>query len=235
MLRACYARSSPIRLLGSRSRARRNQILNEKVKVLSRVRLIQACGRDGGEMSGSSAYEAAQTAGLDVLQVATGNVPVVRLMDYETYIRPTVKKKTSEKHKEVENPRPKQLRLKQVRLSPATGKQERAMKLRQARGFLLAGHTVRVFMLFKRGHGRLRQEAVDALVDIADTLVPSVATFQGSRETSHVRALFAQEEDPQNPNVPRQRKPLELFFNPLPRQVREHILEKEKNADVNDR
>ncbi len=188
-------------------------VLNAGVAALSRVRLVDATGADHGVMSGSAAYQQAQHRGLDVLQVARGEVPVVKLLDYDAQPSPKALAKAKP---------PRQPKLKQVRLSPATDTGDLAIKVRQCRQFLLGGHCVRLFMQFRRGHGRLRDNAITTLCDIAATLVPAVAKLRKG-EPASLRATFVEPPTPTPDTGARMHKPLEVFFEPLGKAQREKL------------
>jgi translation initiation factor IF-3 len=149
--------------------------LNEAVARLPRVRLISEDGADRGEMSGRSAVAAAQAAGRDVLLVQSapkGGACVVRLVDYAAVEEAARRKAYAarKKKREVSREDRKSGTMKQVRLSPSTGDRDFEMKMRQARKFLLEGYRVRVFMMFRRGQGRLHEDAKQALSQAAALL-----------------------------------------------------------------
>lgn len=200
-------------------------VLNTRVAALNRVRLVDTSGADQGVMSGRAAYARAQTAGLDVLQVARGgDVPVVKLLNYAE-LKSSKMKKTREKSKPARAPK-----LKQVRLSPATDTGDLQLKIRQSRQFLTNGHRVRVFMQFRRGHGKLRDNAVDTLCGIAEALVPSAGKLHKGELTMLRDSL-----QPPEPPAPtsqsgtgdtmgtRIHKPLEVYFDPLSKAQREKL------------
>lgn len=211
---------------GQRNRHRHGDaVVNAGVGSFSRVRLVQACGKDGGEMSGASAVAAAERAGLDVLLVARGALPVVKLLDYSALQRAQRQRAYQRSKDERSRSRDGASRLKQVRLSPATDPHDRELKLRQARAFLQAGYRVRIFMIFRRGHGRLRAAAEDALVDAARELAPD-AILRGVPDVEHVRDLFKAPEPEAADSVesnPQRRthRPLEIVLDPLPKRIRE--------------
>lgn len=205
--------------LSSKSRSI-TPVLNAKVAALSSVRLVDASGADQGVMSGTAAYERAKHDGLDVLQVSRShdNVPVVKLLTYDAMPKPNVKKVKS---KPTRHPK-----LKQVRLSPATDTGDLQLKLRQSRQFLINGHRVRVFMQFRRGHGKLRENAINTLCGIAEALVPSAAKLR-SGELISLRETFTQPPNTTQPNdtAPRIHKPLEVYFEPLSKAQRTQLVE----------
>lgn len=219
---------------GRRGRGADKVVINERVGMLSQVRLVDPSGRKDGVMSGREAFETARLAGLDVMQVSTGAPPVVKLVDYAEMIRAR-KQRAYQKAKE---DRAKSARssstirkLKQVRLSPATDAHDREMKLRQARTFLRDGHRVRVFMIFRRGHGRLRSAAEEALAEVAFSLAPD-GKLRGVEDIQQVRQLFKDPEPDANEpeGAKRARRPLELMFDPLSKRERDKAAAANANA-----
>lgn len=268
-LTRCYARTTAPNLRGSNyggsnnssnnngrnsisnKRANRNgsngPVLNDAIRSLNSVRLVLECGKDGGVMSGFDAYSAARKAGLDIMQVSrTRDMAIVRLLNYEAYkvrqaeLRDLKPVQDNYYSKKKNKSAVQQQKLKQVRLSPATDTGDRTMKVNQARKFLLDGHIVRVFMLFRRGHGVLRDQAEISLCEIARSLAPECGTLRNvdiDNIREHFRNRDAKNAPPgSDPDAapavppPRSRKPLELFFDPLPKKQREKIVRLEALA-----
>lgn len=213
--------------------------LNEDVARLPSVRLISESGDVQGEMSGRAAYEAAKRAGLDVLLVHSapeGSPCVVRLIDYEAVAEASRRAEYAQrkKKKEMQAQTRKEGSLKQVRLSPATGERDFEMKMRQARRFLLDGHRVRVFMQFRRGQGRLQQNAKLSLSNAA-TALTEIGTLAGRGKQkikndgasgTSVDELFPKpepEEEGQMVATETKAKPLEVVILPLGKKERDRL------------
>lgn len=209
--------------------------LNEALRHLPSVRLISESGQDYGIMNGEQALRHARSAGRDIMQVSVSRPPnptVVRLVDYAA-MEEARRKKAYEKRKSEKERRKIQKRemaLKQVRLSPTTDSNDKAMKLRQAKQFLKDGYRVRVFMMFRRGHGVLRDAAVKTLIDIATELT-NVGRLQGIPQGGTIEDIFnppKNESDPDDPDneidstgkLVVKRTPLEVLVYPLPRKER---------------
>lgn len=189
---------------------------------------MSASGTDEGLMSGASALARARDAGLDLMQVRAGGPtsatypPVVRLLDYPAFEEAQRRKRYEASKKKKTGENAGMVKLKQVRLSPSTGPHDLGIKLKQAKGFLTDGHRVRIYMQFRRGQGRLKEDAKKALVDVAQELAP-LGNLRGVASAEDVLDLF--QEPPADPNAPAdapiKQKPLEIVFEPLSKKLRE--------------
>jgi Translation initiation factor IF-3, C-terminal domain len=121
--------------------------------------------------------------------------------------------------------------LKQVRLSPSTDDHDFRLKLKQARKFLLEGYRLRLFMQFRRGQGRLQDNAKESLSRAAKELV-AFGTLMGAAKGTDVADLFPPdpviedngEEGDAPVAVKKKAKPLELLLQPLRKKDRELLL-----------
>lgn len=181
-------------------------------------------------MSGERALAHARSAGRDMIQVSVSrpDVPtVVRLVDYVS-MEQARRKKAFEKRKSEKETRKLQRRemaLKQVRLSPATEANDLAMKVRQAKQFLIDGYRVKVFMLFRRGHGILRDAAKNTLIDVA-TELSNFGKIQGISQGATISDMFNppkddSDDETDDKDAPAVKKtPLEVLLYPLSRKDR---------------
>lgn len=114
--------------------------------------------------------------------------------------------------------------LKQLRLSPATDTHDMQIKMRRAREFLCEGYRVRVYMQFRRGQGRLQEDAKKALVAAAEQL-QEVGNVSGVSAGKTIADLFkvekSEDEDEEGEIV--KKKPLEILIQPLSRKKREEV------------
>lgn len=209
-------------------------VLNEALRHLPNVRLISESGQDHGVMNGEQALKHARSVGRDIIQVSASRSPnpaVVRLVDYAA-MEQARRKKAYEKRKTEKENRKLQKResaFKQVRLSPATDSNDKAMKLRQAKQFLKDGYRVRVFMMFRRGHGILRDTAVKTLINMA-TELNKFGRVQGIPQGGTIEDMFKPRKDESEPDAdnetgdvgesPVKKAPLEILVYPLPRKER---------------
>lgn len=203
---------------------------NEEIATLDRVRLISEDGSDRGEMSGADAWRCAREGGRDIMTVSRPKSPdqtfVVRLVDLVAINEVQRRRAYSirKKRKETELQNRKEGQLKQIRLTPATGEHDFALKMRKARDFLLAGYRVRTFMFFRRGQGKLEENAKLILVRVAHELAKYGSLLKGDAMTVTVDDLFPKpspEEIALNVNGQQPKsKPLEVYLRPVRRHDR---------------
>lgn len=213
------------RFLGTRAEG---PVLNQAIKSIPRVRLVSETGEYAGVMSGAEALAKARAAGRDVMQVRKGSAdaePVVKLLDYEAYEQAQRRKAYDmrKKSKEKRLRDRKEAGLKQLRLSPSTDPHDLGIKLRHAQQFLIDGYKVRIYMQFRRGQGRFRDNAVHTLAKVAN-LLSSHGTLQGAQSAEEwlakLTAPAEEDAESEEPDNSRPKKPLEVLFQPLPKKMR---------------
>lgn len=203
-------------------------LLNDAVARLRRVRLISETGEDWGEMPARAALERARAAGRDLMQVsATNQGPaVVRMVDYAAWHAARQKRAYDARKRKKESKKldRREAVVKQVRLSPVIDANDVAIKMRQAKEFLMAGYRVRVYMQFRKGQGKFEENAKLALVKAAEDL-QEFGRIQGIPKEGSTQDLFRkeqkEEEDGEVLEGPVKKKPLEVFIFPMPRKQRE--------------
>lgn len=227
---SAVTRSGQIRPLSTK---RETPLLNEALRHLPSVRLVSEAGTDFGLMSGEDALTKARSEGLDVMQVqARTEPPVLRIVNYQV-MQAERRKKAYDRRKSLKEVKKLQRRetvLKQVRLSPSTDTNDVAMKVRQARQFLVDGYRVKVFMLFRRGQGTLHESAKETLVRIAESL-SRYGKVQGVAAGSAIQSLFKETRpvsaDGSDEGIEEEtpkKKPLEVLIYPLPRKDRSSLV-----------
>jgi translation initiation factor IF-3 len=113
--------------------------MNEQIRI-SPIRLIGAGGEQLGLVPTSQALERAREAGLDLVEVAPDErPPVCKILDYGK-MRFEASLKSS---------KPKQQKLKEIRVRPKTGDHDVDTKVSQARRFLEHNDKVQVTVLFR--------------------------------------------------------------------------------------
>ena len=139
--------------------------VNDRIRA-KQVRLVDAEGKQIGIIPFDSAKQAAQEAGLDLVEVSPdANPPVCKIMDYGKY-KYRQKKKHHTKHHEV--------KVKEVRLRPHTDRHDIDVKLKKAREFIEKKDKVTVTLIFKGRELSFANEGteilnrfVEAMEDIA--------------------------------------------------------------------
>jgi translation initiation factor IF-3 len=216
---------------------KREPPINDDIAIFPRVRLIAEDGEDRGEMSGYQAVQEARKAQRDVLTVhrpkSLEAPPVVRLVDYAALVETKRRNTYSARKDKRESARVdrKSTILKQVRLSPSIDEHDFQLKLKQARNFLLEGYRLRLFMQFRRGQGRLQDNAKESLSRAAKELV-TYGSLVGSMKGTDVIDLFppksADAEDAESGSVSvtskQKSKPLEVLLQPLRKKDRERLV-----------
>jgi translation initiation factor IF-3 len=113
-------------------------------------------------MSRSEALKAAEDAGVDLVEISPNAAPpVAKVIDWGKYQY----QKMKELQKSKKNSKPSE--LKQMRFGLKIGSGDLEIKLRKIRGFLEAGHKVRI-QIFYRGremaHKELGYEMIDKII-----------------------------------------------------------------------
>ncbi len=113
----------------------------------------------------AEALEQAQTAGMDLVEVAPNSEPpVCRVMDYGKFVFEQNKKAQSARRKQ------KQTHVKEIKFRPGTEKSDYQIKLRNLIKFLTAGDKTKVTLRF-RGREMAHQEVgVDLLRRVREDL-----------------------------------------------------------------
>ncbi|MBP9764045.1 MAG: translation initiation factor IF-3 [Gammaproteobacteria bacterium] len=136
--------------MSSTGKETRNRI-NGQIRALE-VRLIGDDGSQVGVVSIKEAKLAAETAGLDLVEISpNAEPPVVRVMDYGKFLFQESKQKMLARKKQ------KQVKVKELKFRPGTDKADYEVKLRNLRGFLEEGDKVKVTVFF-RGREITHQE-----------------------------------------------------------------------------
>ena len=101
----------------------------------------------------------AQEKGLDLAEVSpNADPPVCKIIDYGKY--QYHQKKVATKHRKMQ----KSMEVKGVRLGFKTGDNDLKVKAKQAKKFLLAGHSVKVSLIFRGRESMYKDLASDKMV-----------------------------------------------------------------------
>lgn len=108
------------------------------------VRVLDALGNQLGVMATRDALEAAEAAGLDLVEVAaTASPPVCRMMDYGKFKYQSSKKAKDAKKKQTV------IQIKEMKLRGKTEEHDFQFKLRNTKRFLEEGCKVKITIVFK--------------------------------------------------------------------------------------
>jgi|TARA_B100001057_G_scaffold426162_1_gene450070 translation initiation factor IF-3 len=132
------------------------------------VRLTGADGEAVGVVSIAEAMEAANEAGMDLVEISpNAEPPVCRVMDYGKFLFEKSKAAKEQKKKQ------KQVQIKEVKFRPGTDIGDYQVKLRNLTGFLEDGNKVKVTIRF-RGREMAHQ---DIGVDVLNRLKADTEEF----------------------------------------------------------
>ena len=133
-------------------------LVNEKIRA-SKIRLIDAQGKQLGILSLKQALDIARREGLDLVEVAPqATPPVCRLLDYGKLKYQLDKKKRKTKKKQSSDV------LKEIRLSYHIGKHDLEIKTKKIYRFLQEGHKVKISVRF-RGREKIYREEGKRLLE----------------------------------------------------------------------
>jgi translation initiation factor IF-3 len=129
------------------------------------VRLIGAEGENVGVVATDEARRMAQTAGLDLVEVAPNAVPpVCRIMDFGKFIYERTKKEREARRAQTK------IEVKEIRLRPKTNVHHRSFKVRDARKWLDDGMKVKVRIRFRGREIDYLDIALTDLKEVAEEL-----------------------------------------------------------------
>lgn len=139
-------------------RPRRNQEIRA-----SKVRLIDEVGNQMGIVWLREALEAADEAGLDLIEVApNADPPVCRIMDWGKFRYEAKQRERDQRRKQ------KNIEVKGLRLRPSTDEHDFMVTRRKAERFLREGHKVRVEVRFRGREITHRDLGQDILLRLAE-------------------------------------------------------------------
>ncbi|NDE90574.1 MAG: translation initiation factor IF-3 [Alphaproteobacteria bacterium] len=124
------------------------------------IRLIDAEGEMQGVVTVRAALDAAEAAGLDLVEISPhSEPPVCKILDYGKYKYEMHKKAVEAKKKQ------KVIELKEIKLRPTIDDNDFNVKMRSARAFLGEGDKVKITLRF-RGREMSHQELGYQLIEI---------------------------------------------------------------------
>jgi translation initiation factor IF-3 len=118
--------------------------VNEEIRGVLRVLLIDEQGEKQGEMPLTAALEAAREAQLDLVEVAPGAVPpVCKIMDFGKFRFEEQKKKAEARKKA------KRVELKEIKVRPNIDDHDYGVKMKAIHRFFEEGDKVKVTLRFR--------------------------------------------------------------------------------------
>lgn len=132
--------------------------INGEIRGIPEVRLLGSEGEQLGIVSLADAQQRAETAELDLVEIApTAKPPVCRIMDYGKFKYREAKKAHEAKLKQ------KQIQVKEVKFRPGTDDGDYNIKVRNLKRFLEEGDKTKITLRF-RGREMAHQELGLALL-----------------------------------------------------------------------
>ena len=161
---------------------------NERIRARE-VRLIGADGENHGVVSIQEARQIAETAQLDLVEVApNADPPVCRVMDLGKFIYQRKKKEREARKAQTK------IEVKEIRLRPKTSDHHRQFKVRDARRWLEKGNKVKVRIQFRGREIHYPEIAMGVLKEVAEELSDvCVVEYQPSREGRSMLMILAPE------------------------------------------
>jgi translation initiation factor IF-3 len=136
------------------------------------VRVVDGEGNQLGILSIDAALEAAEEAGLDLVEVSPqADPPVCRVMDYGKF------KFENNKRQQVAKKKQKQVQVKEVKFRPGTDIGDYQVKLRNLTRFLEDGDRVKVTLRF-RGREMAHQELGMQLLERVENDLVELGTVE---------------------------------------------------------
>ena len=139
--------------------------INEAIRSRE-LRVIGADGEQLGVMSRTDALKVAEEAGVDLVEISpNADPPVAKVVDWGKYQYQKMKEQQKNRKSS------KASELKQMRLGLKIGTNDLDIKLRKIRGFLTAGHKVKILIFFRgreMAHKELGYEMIDRIVSLLE-------------------------------------------------------------------
>jgi translation initiation factor IF-3 len=110
----------------------------------SRLFVIDADGKQRGEIPLSEALKLADEAGFDLVEVSpNANPPVAKILDFGKYKYDQTKAASRQKKNQHD------VVVKEIRLGPTMGEHDLMVKVKQGEKFIKQGHKLKVSVLFR--------------------------------------------------------------------------------------
>ena len=117
--------------------------INREIRA-DRLRVISESGEQLGVLTLREALAMAESAGLDLVEIApTAKPPVAKIIDYGKFRYHQQKKEKDSKKAQV------QIKVKEIKLKPNIDTHDFQTKLKHAREFLIKGNKVRISIMFR--------------------------------------------------------------------------------------
>jgi len=142
------------------------------------VRCIDQNGENLGVIDIYKALKLADEAGLDLVQIAIGDTPVCKILDYGKYKYDQSKQKKENARKQRETA----VKIKEIKFRPSTGDHDLETKANQAKKFIEEGNRIKITVAFRgreMSHKDLGMETLSKFIDLAGVQLLTEPSFQG--------------------------------------------------------
>ncbi|MEM7359547.1 MAG: translation initiation factor IF-3 [Pseudomonadota bacterium] len=151
---------------------KKKQRVNEAITAPS-IRLIDQNGDQAGIVERDAALEAADKAGLDLVEISpNADPPVCRVMDYGKFLYEDSKRKAAARKNQ------KQIQVKEIKFRPGTDVGDYEIKLRKLKEFLENGDKTKVTIRFRGREMAHKELGMDLLKRVENDLVDFGAVEQ---------------------------------------------------------
>jgi len=138
--------------------------INNQIEA-QEIRLIDANGEMRGVVSLQQGIEAAEKAGLDLIEISpNAEPPVCKVLDYGKYKYEQQKKENVAKKKQ------KTVTTKEIKIRPHIEEHDLQVKIKRARKFLHDGNKVRFSMMFRGRENEHKNFGMDIIKRAKDEL-----------------------------------------------------------------
>ncbi|WP_285835988.1 MULTISPECIES: translation initiation factor IF-3 [Larsenimonas] len=144
--------------------------INDRIRA-DEVRLIDAEGEQLGVVTLDDALAKATEAGMDLVQISSGDPIVCKIMDYGKFLFEQKKQKSAQKKKQ------KQIQIKEVKFRPGTDEGDYQVKLRNLIRFLEDGDKGKVTLRF-RGREMAHQDIGRKLMERIESDLEELAVVE---------------------------------------------------------
>ena len=120
----------------------KHALTNDQITA-AKLRLVGADGEQVGIVSNAEARASASAAGMDLVLMAAGDVPVCKIMDYGKHVFEAKKQKAAQRKKA------KRTQVKEIKFRPGTEDGDYQVKLRNLVRFLENGDKARVTLRYR--------------------------------------------------------------------------------------
>lgn len=154
------------------------------------VRVINTDGTNYGVMNIKDAISAAESQGLDLVELpGTADPPVAKIVDYNKFLYEQKLAKKEQERRIREN----MIITKEIQLRPVTNQHDIAVKLGHAREFLQHDHKVKIVVKFRGRESNFSQKGFEVINQFIEGLQPCKVEKSPSMAGNTIIAMIGPE------------------------------------------